>query len=278
MLIDLKTYLRSSASRIGLIAEDESGAAALEFGLVMPIFVALFFGFVELSAMNLHSRRAQQSVDFAAEYLSRDNDNMLTQEERWVAEDIWQIVNVTSFNTTGGDAYENSRGNYARSFAAADFVVDPTTCGTSVTVGGVGIPGRGKGKGAERGKGKKKGHDESVTVSVDTDCEYVPELAWSFLASQGISEPKRRTCDQTLVENNEATDETSLPKGVVSRGAIVIADFTYKYEPFFELGFIPQHEKHLTAIRMSRSGVLLDTNETSKSHMVYCDSLTGDST
>ncbi|MGB6230799.1 MAG: TadE/TadG family type IV pilus assembly protein [Litorimonas sp.] len=269
MLTSLKNTAAPKGLRLRGIRSDEDGAAAVEFGLLIPILIGIFFAVTELCVYNMHARRAQQAVDFAAEYLSRDNDNILTQEERWVAEDIWQIVNTSSFNRTGGDAYKNSRGHYARSFAAVEFVEDPDTCDES----GNSTGGNGQAKGHDKNKanGEAKGHTKSRGGTImGRNCEYVAELKWSFLASQGISSPKRRSCEQVLVANNAPQDETTIPEGTVGRGAIVIADFTYTHQPFFQLDFMPVSENHITAIRMSRSGLPLQHVDAPKSHMLDC--------
>ncbi|MEL6687956.1 MAG: TadE/TadG family type IV pilus assembly protein [Pseudomonadota bacterium] len=213
----------------------ESGAVSIEFAFTIPILMAIFFAVAEISYFNMNTRRAQQSVDFAAEYLSRDDDNFLTHNERYLAEDIWQIVNATSFINTGGHAYANSRGNYSRSFSSIEFVRTPTGC-----------------------------------TPEDPKCTLEPKMDWSFLATQGIGSPVRRSCDQEVVSNQKTLDKDTLPEGVLGRGSIVVADFTYKYKPFFEAGPLPESENHIYSIRATRGGATLDHVPMSTSHMVWC--------
>lgn len=217
------------------IRGSEAGSVSIGFALTIPILMSVFFAVAEVSYYNMNTRRAQQAVDFAAEYLSRDDDNLLTDEERWLAEDIWQIVNTTSFINTGGDAYENSRGNYARSFSSIEFVRTPEGCSPE-----------------------------------DSECNLAPKMGWSFLASQGIDAPKRRPCDQVVVPNQKNLDENSLPQGSLGRGSLVIADFTYKYKPFFETGPLPEIENHIYSIRATRGGDTLDHVPDSSSQLVRC--------
>lgn len=208
------------------------GIAALEFVLIFPVYITIFFAVAELGYYKTVDRRAQISVDFAAEFMSRDNDNILTTEEVWIMEDLWQIVNVTSFFNTGGDAYANSRGNYARAFSSIGFDKLPAGCAPE-------------------------------------DCVYEPSVDWTFLGHQGISSPKRRTCQQRMVENSERLDETTLPKAVAGRSALAVADFTYKYNPILDLGLIHEMEKHVIAIRKTRGGMTIDKTGTT-GHYIKC--------
>lgn len=217
-------------------AKCDSGSAIIEFAFVVPISLAIFFAVTEIAYYDLNNRRAQYSVEFAADYMSRDDDFIFSQGEIWMAEDIWQIVNNTSFKNTGGDAYNQSRGKYTRSFSAVHFEKDPLNC----TIG-------------------------------EPDCELVPKMEWSFLASQGISDPKRRHCNQVIVPNGHALDETTLPIGVVGRSSLAIADFTWKYQPLFKNGLLPEgKEKHITAIRAMRGDRPLAAEIGGTSHWVRC--------
>lgn len=214
----------------------DSGSALIEFAFVAPISIAIFFAVTEITYYDLNNRRAQYSVEFAADYMSRDDDFFFSQGEIWMAEDIWQIVNNTSFKNTGGDAYTQSRGKYTRSFSAVHFEKEPLNC----TIG-------------------------------EDDCALVPKMEWSFLASQGITNPKRRQCDQEIVPNGGRLDETSLPAGVVGRSSLAIADFTWKYEPLFKNGLFPVgQEKHITAIRAMRGNQPLAAQIGTTSHWVRC--------
>lgn len=220
-------------------SKSEDGTAGIEFAMILPIFLALFFAVTEMIYFNMGARRAQQSVDFAAEFLSRDSDNLASVSEIHVVEDLWQIVNPTAFVNSGGDAYTNSRGNYSRAFSSIDFVPVDQNC-------------------------------EGM------DCDYEPEVQWSFLASQGISLPKRRACDQAIVSNTKIINEKELPEGSVGRSAIIVADFVYKHTPiygeitpFFDTGLVSDKERHITAIRHARGGTAIQTTGTS-SHYQGC--------
>lgn len=233
MLKRLKHRIRNAVNRKTLeLIKSTSGVAAIEFALIFPIFITIFYGVSEISYYNMMSRRAQMSVDFAAEYMSRDADNIFTVQERWTVEDIWQVVNTSSFNNSGGDAYTNSRGKYSRALSAVEFTQTPAGC-------------------------------------VGAACSYVPSVQWAFLATQGISSPKRRNCAQTVVPNHFKLDEHKIPEGVTGRSAIVVSDFVYKYTPLIDVGFIGQQEKHLISIRKSRGGQAL-AHPGQATHVVYC--------
>lgn len=230
------TCLQSTLSAFTQKAADfkacNRGIAALEFVMIFPLYITIFFAVTELGYYKTVDRRAQFAVDFAAEFMSRDDDNILTTEEIWVMEDLWQIVNVTSFFNTGGDAYANSRGKYARAFSSIGFDKLPAGCAPE-------------------------------------ECMYEPSVDWTFLAHQGVSSPKRRTCQQRLIENSGRLDETTLPKAVAGRSAIAVADFTYKYKPILDLGLINEMEKHVISIRKTRGGDTMDTSGSS-GHYIRC--------
>ncbi len=228
----IKKGLNSARVKVAAFRDCRRGVAALEFVLIFPIFIIVFFSIVELAYYMMVDRRAQFAVDFAAEFMSRDGDSSTSWEEIWVMEDLWQIVNVTSFYNTGGDAYTNSRGKYTRSFASIEFDAVPAGCSGAA-------------------------------------CDYEPKVNWSFRASQGISNPRRRSCTQVLVPNADGLDETKLPEGVKGRSALAVADFTYKYRPILNSGLISEQEKHIFAIRKTRGGASLGRSAFS-GHFVEC--------
>jgi len=220
-------------------SKSEEGTSGIEFAMVVPIFLAILFAVMELIYYNMSARRAQQSVDFAAEFLSRDSNYSASVSEIHVVEDLWQIVNPTAFANSGGDAYANSRGKYSRAFSSIDFKpTDPTCEGLS--------------------------------------CDYEPDVQWSFLASQGIASPKRRHCDQKIVPNSKKITEKELPAGSVGRSAVIAADFVYKHTPLFgeitplfDIGLVSDEERHISAIRHTRGGIAVQTTGTT-SHYVQC--------
>jgi uncharacterized membrane protein len=104
---------------------DQTGVAATEFALTVPILLVMFGAVVELSSFTMQSRRASQAATLAAEFLSRDGDSVLRVAERHIVEDIWMIVNPTAhLATTPRDgAWANG---YSRAMASVSFAPDPS--------------------------------------------------------------------------------------------------------------------------------------------------------
>lgn len=199
-------------------ARDTAGVAAIEFAFVIPIFIILFFGAVEYSKYTMESRRAEMAVDFAAEYLSRDGDGMLEVAERHIVEDIWMIMNPTSYLATElrGGQWANG---YSRALASVRF---------------------------------------EKTSGCSKDCAYVPKVVWSFLFQDVIEKPVSVQCELTVVANTASLDGTNIREGVTGRAPVIIADFTYPYKPLLEGWLLPATELHVNAVKRTRNGVALD--------------------
>lgn len=200
------------------LGRDRSGVGTVEFALIFPVFMTLFFGVVEYSKYNMETRRAQMAVDAAADYLSRDDDGMLKVSERQIVEDIWMIMNPTSYLATQLTGNDRPDG-YARAFASVRFNKE-TGCGT--------------------------------------DCGYEPEVLWSLLVKSGTENPVSTACELTVVTNSTALDGSNIREGSTGRSAVVIADFTYPYKPLLEGWLLPAKELHVNAIKRTRSGSALD--------------------
>ncbi len=200
------------------LLRDRRGVAAIEFALVLPIFITLFFGVVELCNYNLQSRRASMAVNFAAEYLSRDGNNELAVGERHVVEDIWMITNPTAYLAT--QARDGNWANgYARALASVRFVPKP---------------------------------------GCKTNCEYAPQPVWTFLYGDVVKEPVSVACKLDIAANSADISGSTIRTGATGRSPVVIADFTYPYKPMLEGWLLPSVELHVRAIRRTRSGMLLE--------------------
>lgn len=200
------------------LIRDVRGVAAIEFALVLPLFITLFFGVVELCNYNLQSRRASMAVNFAAEFLSRDGNNELAVAERHVVEDIWMITNPTAYLAT-----ELRDGNWANGYARALASVR-----------------------FDKTSGCKK------------DCAYEPETVWSFLYRDVVDQPVSVSCLLDVSQNSDELSGSAIRQGATGRTPVVIADFTYPYKPMLEGWLLPSAELHVRAIRRTRSGVLLE--------------------
>lgn len=193
-----------------------SGVAAIEFAIIFPLFLMVFFATAELINFRLTDRRAKQAVDFAAEYISRDQDNIMVAGERHVAEDLWQIVNPSVFKRNASFGNDTQRGNYTRGFTAIEFDRTPANC-------------------------------------VGVMCVFEPRPLWVWSVGDRTTPRKLRTCIQKVVSNNERLDETKIPIGVTGRSPVVIADFVYRYQPLINTGLLDLQDRHIISIRKSRS-------------------------
>lgn len=194
--------------------KDHRGVAAVEMALIFPILLAFFYSIAEFANYNMQERRAKMAVDFAAEFMSRDSDGEMSLWERHTIEDIWMMVNSTSYlaDTPRGGYWANG---YSRSLASVDFVPKQPGC--------QGI-----------------------------DCEYEPDVQWSFLYRDIIARPITTSCNLTIVGDNTKLNGKNIPSGVVGRSPVVIADFVYKYKPLAKTDFFGTKEIHVNAIRHVR--------------------------
>ncbi|MEO0327973.1 MAG: TadE/TadG family type IV pilus assembly protein [Pseudomonadota bacterium] len=197
----------------------EDGIAAIEFALIFPVLLVICLGVIEFSNYTMIERRASLATDFAADYLSRDDDGTLELPERWIVEDIWMMVNPTSFEATQARGGQWANG-YSRAFASAKFDPVDSNC-------------------------------------LGVGCEFDPQVQWSFLFQDIIANPVRVQCEVEIVGNSVPLDGTKIPEGMTGRAPIVIVDFVYPYKPLLGERFFPEQEKHVTAIRKSRDGITL---------------------
>lgn len=69
------TSLRSSLFR------NQSGMAAVEFALILPVMVLMFFGAVEVSNLLLADNKLRAAASGAADLITQDSDGTITQAE-----------------------------------------------------------------------------------------------------------------------------------------------------------------------------------------------------
>jgi Flp pilus assembly pilin Flp len=200
-------------------AKDARGVAAIEFAVLVPLLLLVFLAVVELSNFIMQNRRAHQAATLAAEFLSRDGDNLLRVSERHVVEDIWMIVNPTAHLATVPRAGQWANG-YSRALSSIAFE-DEEDCEAE-------------------------------------DCPIVPKVEWSFVFQDIISNPVYVRCDVDVVANGAGIDGEKIQEGFVGRAPVVVADFTYPYIPIFQGWLFPTLELHARAARKTRNGVMLD--------------------
>lgn len=198
--------------------KQQRGVAVIEFALVVPLLIVIMAAVVELSNFSMQSRRANLAATMAADFLSRDGDNILTVDERHVVEDIWMIVNPTAHlaNTPRDGLWANG---YSRALSSVTFAKSP-----------------------------------SCKV---TNCPLLPTVQWSFLFQDIIKSPIYAHCKLDVVANTVPLTGNNIRQGVVGRAPIVQADFTYPYIPLFQGWLFPTLELHVNAVRKTRNGVAL---------------------
>jgi len=208
MLTSLKRFARAT-----------HGIAATEFALIVPLMLVLVIGVVEYSNYSMINRRASLAAEFAADYLSRDNDSLLYLPERWIVEDIWMMVNPTSHNSTvpRGGVWANG---FSRSFSSAAFIPDDPAC-------------------------------------IGQGCSYSVDVQWSFLFRDSVKNPVQLQCDVNIVGNSVPLTGNQLPVGMAGRAPVVVVDFVYPYKPLINNYFVGDQEFHVNAIRKTRDGTVL---------------------
>lgn len=204
---------------IGRFRECRDGVAATEFALIVPLLLVVLLSVVELCNFTLQSRRAQQAVILAAEFMSRDGNNVLSVGERHVVEDIWMIVNPTAYAATVPRDEQWANG-YSRALSSVTF--------------------------------------ENEDDCEDDDCSLVAEVQWSFLFADMINHPVSVSCNAEISDSNKM-DGANIPEGFSGRAPIVVADFTYPYFPLIEGWLFPAIELHVNAVRKTRNAVALQT-------------------
>lgn len=197
---------------------ERGGVAATEFALLVPLLLTLLLGTIEFANFSLQNRRAHQAAVLAAEFLSRDGDNMLSVAERNIVEDIWMITNPTAHLARVPRDGQWANG-YSRALASVEFAPAPL-CKLS-------------------------------------NCPLLPKPRWTFLYGDIITKPIYTHCKLDIVPNSAVLDGTNIHAGVVGRAPVVIADLTYPYLPLVQGWFFPPLELHVNAVRKTRNGALL---------------------
>ncbi len=220
MLITILHILRkkSEKSICRRYAKSTSGLAAMEFALIFPVFLAIFYGTAEIANYNLIKRRAQMSVDFGVEFITRDDDNNMSTRERFNALDIWNITNPSSYKATSFLSGRRTNG-FSRSFAGIQFNKTPAGCSGNA-------------------------------------CDYDPEVVWDFhwTSSDWAISPVKIGCSIEVVDNKIKLKGNQIPEGMLGRGALIVGHYTTRYKPLFESSFIPESDIHVYALRKTRGG------------------------
>ena len=204
---------------------NQEGVSAVEIALIAPILILAFYAAIEFNRYMMFQRRGEMATVFAAEYLSRDDDNVLTASEDLVWQDIWMIVNPGALKR---DAIQSDQQGhqqavgYSRWATSVDFERD-STCS-------------------------------------EQPCDYMPKPLWSM----GFHEPDTgalgRSCELRIVADTAPHAQGTLREGEVGRSPIVIVDMKFNYAPVVPNPLIPNQDIDFTAIRSTRSGLPLITD------------------
>lgn len=203
----------------------QDGVAAIEFALVFPIILTIFYGVAEILNYNLQQRRGKMAIDYGVEFMSRDDDNVMTGIERMNALDIWAIVNPTA-NAASDTSTNNRRARgYSRSFADVEFTPTPAGCSGSA-------------------------------------CTYEPNVIWTFYwyGRAETEKPVQIQCELDVVANDMTLDGRRIPEGVLGRSALVMGHYTFRYKPLLKHRFMEAHDVSVHAIRKTRGATALQHN------------------
>lgn len=202
------------------LREARDGVAATEFVLIVPFFLIILLGLVEIANYVLVNRRASLAADFAAEYLSRDNDGILTVAEREIVEEIWMMVNPTARSVSGGGP-QRGEDKYARAYASVNFTPDDPAC-------------------------------------LKFGCDYTPIVQWTYLEKDGVHKTKQTQCNNVqVVEDDQALNGNEIPAAMIGRAPIVIVDLVFPYVPLLGQDWIASQEIHVYSLRKTRAGTIL---------------------
>ena len=221
---------------------DASGVAAVEFALSIPLLLILFFAILEFDRYLMLERRGEQAVFFAAEYLSRDNDNLMSQAEHETWQDVWMLVRPQSFHgmnmETPPEPTPQKGGGKSQKNADSEPVT--TVAGVSRWAASVDFQ-----------------IDSGCTTS---PCAYLPDPIWS--AGQQSSETGNvaRACELTVVDNDVDISPDTLPMGETGSAPIVIVDMVFPYAPVVPNPLLSNMDIRATAIRSMRSGLPLNAD------------------
>ena len=222
----LTTYVRKLRLSINQLCHRytkcREGIAAMEFALIFPIYILIFYSIAEINNYNLQERRGSMAADFAVEYLSRDDDDDLTAIERMNALDIWDIVNPTGHMAYDSRSNIRTTAGFSRSFAGIEFVPTPTGC-------------------------------------IGTACTFTPDVQWTFYwyGNSGTTSPTRIKCSMSVVANNMELNGANIHQGMLGRSAAIMGAYTNRYKPLLNTGIMDEHDIQHIVIRKTRGDVAL---------------------
>ncbi|MDD9911370.1 MAG: pilus assembly protein [Ahrensia sp.] len=198
------------------------GVAAIEFAFIFPALLAMLVGVIEFTHYTTLNRRAEFANYMMADYLSRDDNDSMSDEERVTIQDIWSLVNPHA-----QQAYnQSSQLKYAVGLAAADFTPHDPNCRDSYA------------------------------------CTFDANVQWTYAGStDGSVSGSRISCNVSIVSDSTPPSSSTVPQGMSGRGSLVISHASYVYQALFADWFIPTFEKTVTSYARTRSGEVLDLED-----------------
>ena len=198
---------RSFKLSLRRIKRDNKGVAAVEFALILPLMLTLYFGSAEITQGVLASRKMA--------LLSRTLSDLVAQQ--------------SSASTTDCPAAGVCDITMGKIFAAASVVMSPFSTANlssgpaslTMTISAVEV----KAKSASTVAGNYWPNDSTGQVAI---------VRWSKVAASPNVGTKR-DCTKLLIpsDNTNHASITTLPKGLFATGSLIVADVTYKYSPGF---------------------------------------------
>ena len=104
--------MRLAVRRLRRLWADRSGASALEFGLLLPVFVPIMFGIIQLGQVFWTQTALQHAVEMAARCAT---------------------INATACSSTGLTQTYATTQAYGLTFPNGTFVATAAACGNQVT-------------------------------------------------------------------------------------------------------------------------------------------------
>lgn len=202
------------------IKEREDGIAFVEFAMVLPALLLMMFATIEYCHYVLLDRRANLVAIFSADYISRDDDGFFSDQERWIVEDIWMVMNPTARGAR--DLNGPWAHNYARSYSQISFTPDDPDC---------------------RSFG----------------CKYEGKTDWVWRYHGGVSSPRYFSCEAEVKPNTAPQDGKTIPEGMIGRAPVVSVDLTYDYTPLIAGDFLSAHKMYTNAMRKVRLGTPINS-------------------
>lgn len=225
-------------SAFSAFRRSQAGTSVVELAMILPLLLVTFFAALEFNRFLMFQRRGEMATVFAAEYLSRDDDNVLTTREHRIWQDVWMIVNPSAFD--GEQIRVTERGGrvaigYSRWATSVDFERDPD-CD-------------------------------------DEPCDFLPNPLWSLGTRDRSTGGSKRDCELDVVPDSFAHSRDTIRAGEVGRSPVIIVDMAFRYDPILSNPFLPSHDMRFTEIRSTRSGLPLNTDPgQSRWNNVQCSS------